>query len=314
MQPFVEAAVARAGGTPELRAAAEYAFGVAYTELGSYDDALVHLVRARDLWEHELDPTHPEAARVLLTYANVRSYKGDASAAVELWRDVIRLREASLGPNHPAVAGVLANLGRELAEQSRAGANEALRLCERGVTIAEASGSPAVTRGHLQRCLGAAHRMRDEHEAARAAYARAVELTEGTANEYVAYALTDLGTSELEAGDSMTAATHCERAVAMLGTHPDAVLGVGCRGRVRLAIGDAVAARADLEAAVAVYETRTATQVRGELRYALAQALAALNLESDRQRTLARQAHDDFMSVQSTARAATVAQWIATRP
>src|SRR5690606_13197590 len=109
MAPFMEAAVARAGSPATLRAFTEFVQGSALTELARYREARTHLDTAWELWRNQLDPAHPDATRVLLTIANIHGYEGDLEAARRLTREVIRLREASLGAHHPALAGPLSN-------------------------------------------------------------------------------------------------------------------------------------------------------------------------------------------------------------
>lgn len=306
MATFVEAAVARAGSPAQLRAASEYAVGAALVELGRYPEARPHLDAAEKIWRTELDPTHPEAARVLLTVGNVRSYEGDLAGAEAAYRKVVELRESNLGPHHPGLAGPLTNLGGLLLE--RGDADAAKQLCARSLDILDLSAS-AVTSGRINalRCLGRASQTLEPLE-------KAVALAERGPNGQGAYALVDLGEVAFAKGDPVRSKEACARALANftgeLAKHPDRSLPLRCLGRVALAARDAAHARDLLEQALALLGDGGKTAHRAELRYLLAQALRMLDVDPAQQRELATQAAADFAGIGASARAAEIEAWL----
>ena len=233
IRPFVEAAIARAGSPAHVRAFAEFAAGSALVELARYPEAMVHLERAAEIWRRELDPEHPELARTLLTIGNVQSYQGDGAAAEATYREVIRLREASLGPHHPSLVGPLGNLGGRLLERGRG--DEALALCERGLALVDQS-SPRTpgARGHLLRCIGRAHFHLGRLDDAEAALDRAAELAAGAPNAWLGYVLANLGELANRRGELARAHEPCDRALATFMAmnpqdHPDNSYPLACR-------------------------------------------------------------------------------------
>src|SRR5690606_17345383 len=136
-----------------------------------------------------------DATRVLLTIANIHGYEGDLEAARRLTREVIRLREASLGAHHPALAGPLSNLGSDLADDGNAA--EAITLCTRSLALAP---TPSL-RSSALRCRGRALARLGDLDAAERDLTAALELVTGGPNARAAYVLAELGEVAIDRGE-----------------------------------------------------------------------------------------------------------------
>lgn len=78
---------------------------------------------------------HPEVATVLASLAAVRQGVGDHEGAEQLARQVLRIRERTLAPNHFAIASSLELLADSCSARGKLG--EALRLYQRALSIRE---------------------------------------------------------------------------------------------------------------------------------------------------------------------------------
>ncbi len=313
LQPFAEAAVIRAGNPPALRARLWFAIAAAMIEQGRYDDAVPYLERARDVWQNELDPRHPEAARPLISLGNVANYTGRHDDAVRHYEDALRRREEALGAQHPDLYGPLGNLGGMFNE--RGDHDRAIAYCTRALAILDATFGPSAPDGdNARRCLAQAHQGKGDLPRARQLLEDAIAMmveTPDTGQSY--YLLTSLGDVLAEQGEPARALATCEQALASFAAHvppdhPDLALGHACRGRALVDLGQAERARQALEQALAL-RTRGASDVElGTTRFALARALAAT--DRTRATTLARQALEDYRKANATRRIREVEAWL----
>ena len=88
--------------------------GLAYQEMGRFEEALGHHVRARDLFSALNGPEHPSVSNAEHAIAACQESLGRNDEAVQTYRRVIERWEMSLGPTHPRVAMSHYNVGHVL--------------------------------------------------------------------------------------------------------------------------------------------------------------------------------------------------------
>ena len=93
--------------------------GLAYQEMGRFEEALGHHVRARDLFSALNGPEHPSVANADHAIAACQGSLGRTDEAVETYQRVIARWEKTLGPTHPRVAMAFYNIGHvhQMADQ-----------------------------------------------------------------------------------------------------------------------------------------------------------------------------------------------------
>ncbi|MBP9207776.1 MAG: serine/threonine protein kinase [Kofleriaceae bacterium] len=284
LEPVLTAALARIGDPPLLRARALHVLATAWIELGDYPAAMAPLRQAVEVWERELDPGLPEAARPLLALGNVANYQGRSDEAIAAYRKVIAQRERVLGADHTDLAGPLGNLGGALADLGDA--DGARRACQRALDLLTrmgAGGSARVARYHG--CLGEAAAVAGDLGTARVLLEQALTLSESDpAVGGRDYLRMDLAEVLLAAGATAPAGTLCQAVLESfagdgLSEHPDLARAYGCLGRVRLAAGERAAAGRDLEQALSRFDRGGGAQRHRALtEFALAQVLPATDV------------------------------------
>jgi serine/threonine protein kinase/Tfp pilus assembly protein PilF len=127
------------GEPPEVEAAVRMALGRTYRDLGLYDEAEPHFLRAVALRERVNGPASNEASRAINGLAILRLRQGRAAESAALLRRTITLDRQNLGPRHPEVAVGLINLVDALIAEgdydaSETAAREGIAILRRVVT------------------------------------------------------------------------------------------------------------------------------------------------------------------------------------
>jgi len=88
------------GDDPIIEATMRDTIGQTYLQLGIYEPAETHLVRALELRREYLGPIHPSTLNSTANVAALRYDQGRLAESVELSREAIRIQEQLLGPTH----------------------------------------------------------------------------------------------------------------------------------------------------------------------------------------------------------------------
>jgi eukaryotic-like serine/threonine-protein kinase len=261
LRPGAEAAVRRAGSTPELEADLWTSLGIAHYSLGNYDEGRRYQSEALALLEDSFGPEHPSVARSLTSLGIMAFAQGAHAEAQQHHERALAIFEHAFGPEHPHVAASLTNLGLvSYAQGAYADASHqhgrALELWERSL----GSGHPHVAAGLTN--LGLALLAQGKHADARRAHRRALAVREqifGSEHPEVAGSLSNLGSVFQAQGDHEAARVHHERALALreqaLGPeHPDVAISLNNLGDALLEQGSYADAHASYERALAIWE------------------------------------------------------------
>ncbi len=124
-------------GEPGLEAGVRYAVGATYRGLGLYDEALVHLERALELYEESLGPDDALTIDTMSLLATTRHELGDYDASLEMLNDALVRNDARFGET--ALSSLLLcrigvneiSLGRY--EEAEASLEQALAIANRTV-------------------------------------------------------------------------------------------------------------------------------------------------------------------------------------
>ncbi|UJR84064.1 tetratricopeptide repeat protein [Sandaracinus amylolyticus] len=201
------------GGDPALEAAARSLRGEVLTALGSFEDAIAELERARAL-RLGLD----DAEALLATthaLASALDYVGRYPEAEAMFRDVLERRRAREGALSVEVARAAVNLGICLEFQGRAA--ESAQQLEEGVRVLEAldARSDAAYDAALN-SLGNIRRAQGDVEGALAFFQRALvarERTLGPTHPSVAIVLHNIAIAQMDLGRPADALAPIERAL-----------------------------------------------------------------------------------------------------
>lgn len=88
------------GDDPVVEASVRDTIGQTYLQLGLYDEAELHLVRALELRREWLGPNDPATLNSTASVAAIRYDQGRLPEGLELSREVIRIQQQLLGPTH----------------------------------------------------------------------------------------------------------------------------------------------------------------------------------------------------------------------
>ncbi|MBX7084071.1 MAG: serine/threonine-protein kinase [Nannocystaceae bacterium] len=208
-------------GPDDLRTAQTYeALGIGYVSAARYAEAQEQFERVRAIVLRDKGDVHPDAVQIDNALAATCFYQHGAAPCLPRFREVVRVAERALGPEHETVADLTNNLAILLenagaldeAEQ-RAQAALALRRAASGDAHPGIAASLAV--------LAAVDHKRGALAQAAARYDEAVAIYEKTRGE----------------------------------AHPDVVRTLQSAGEVRLALGEREQARARLDRALALATT-----------------------------------------------------------
>jgi tetratricopeptide (TPR) repeat protein len=311
---LARAAMARAGGDPQLELRLDdYAACVLYGE-GRYGDALALEKRVLARREQTLGPDAPDVGESLVAVGEMARHTGDFAQAIASLRRAVAIYEKAYGTNHPTVALAWNDLGAALAQQRDY--HGALDAYQKALAIREVALGPehfetAVTLGNLAdkyATLGDPARALPLLERALAIKVRSV----GAGHASVAFTEEQLADVLMSLGRLDDALAHAERGLAIRerGFGPEHPL-VGemltVVGKVRLLRHESAEALPPLERAVAILEHHEADPgLLPEARFTLARALVQAGRDRARARALAAAAR-----AQSPSLRADVDAWLA---
>ena len=318
-----EAAVERAGGSPQLRAKLHMSKGYVANTRGDYEQARVEFGRAIELIEASAGADALAVASPINDIGTAWWRLGDYEQAGAAFTRALTIWERTLGPEHPNVAAVVNNLG--LLATSHGEYEQASVHFERSIAIKEkvlgerhrALASTLINLGQAQHGL-------ERLAAARASYTRAMGILEETLggdHPHVGIALLNLGEVEQDEGRFADARAHCQRAqtiwaAQLPANHPYFANGDSCVGRSLFGLGRPRAAVAPLERALVALDNKAGdpTALAG-VRFALARALWDGGDRGRRALTLARQARAVYAAggAAKRARLESVDRWLASR-
>ncbi|MCH8252406.1 MAG: serine/threonine protein kinase [Planctomycetes bacterium] len=127
---------------PEIESALRRTIGATYVSLSMFKEAEPHLTRALDLCRAIHHRDHVDVAEGLSALATVRSFQGDAAAAVGLIRESLEMSRRLFGPSHALVAKRTRQLGLYLKAMSRY--DEASPLLQDAIDLSGALGDDGV--------------------------------------------------------------------------------------------------------------------------------------------------------------------------
>jgi tetratricopeptide (TPR) repeat protein len=198
-------------------AASLHNLGVASLNLGALEAAGDYFERALTIRRAVLGEDHPDVAASYNWLGNTLVARGQIDAGIGFYRKALAIRERALPADHPDIASSLSNLGLALAEQRDfAGA---LELQRRALALRERSLAPdhpdiAASWNNL----GTVYTALGRHAEARGHYQEALNRWErslGPTHPALAFALLGIGKSHLEQGDAAAALAPLERALAL---------------------------------------------------------------------------------------------------
>jgi serine/threonine protein kinase/tetratricopeptide (TPR) repeat protein len=112
---------------PRVQAEILRTIGATYLDVGEYEKAIAHLVRARDRMACARGPDHPDTLVILRTLARAYQAAGRTAAAISLLQLVRDTSVAQLGPDHPDTTATLALLATAYLDAGRKADAVALR-------------------------------------------------------------------------------------------------------------------------------------------------------------------------------------------
>jgi len=233
---------------------------------------------AQRMFTEELGPAHPYVVMARETRAHIESTQGHQDKALEIIRDLLTDLQRTYGESHPMIAKALDAEGGYLAHAQRN--DEAGAAFERALTINERLYGPDHPRvADVLRKIGYLEMERDS-QIARRSFERAVAISEhaNIGGPELAPLLSGLGEAQLLTSDAAVAVDTLERALAAWG------------------------------------DFRVAGHLLPSAKFALARALWDSGGDRNRARTLAQEAHAEFLANKGPwqPRADRVAQWLAT--
>ncbi len=278
--------------------------GNVLSEQGDLDGALRHYRRAEAIKEKLLGSDHPEVAQNLDTVGGVLYRRGSYREALALHQRALKIGERILGPDHTQVAMTLDHLGNAYSGLGHDA--EALASHRRAMAIFEkALGPNHPNVAFALNNVGVKLLDLGEPVAASMFFRRALAIQEaayGGNHSWVAHTVLNLGEAERLQGHHRLALSHFRRALAVwersLG--PDHYLvGYALTGQGEAWLGLSAPARAvpSLERALPLLQNRELDPILAETRFALAQALAALQRDPARVRQLVAAARDAYVAV-----------------
>jgi CHAT domain-containing protein/Tfp pilus assembly protein PilF len=239
----------------------EYDEGLRLKDDTKYTEAIPHIVRARELREVVLGPSHPDVANCLELLGSVYRRQGEFANARKLLERALALKEAALGRSHPDVGDALvtlANLYVNLGEYPLAKTSY-----DRALTIRET----AFGKNHPQVAtvlnnLGNLYTEQEQCELARNSYERAIALRRAAFGEddlEAAQWTSNLANVQMFLGEYTSARAALEKSVVIqerrLGeNHPDLAIALHGLATVLEQLGDYASAERLLIRAVELRE------------------------------------------------------------
>ncbi len=266
------------------------------------DDAIATLKEAAAVTEKIFGPEHPDVAEVINSLGVAQAYAGRIDDALVSYERALSIDEKVLGPDHPAVAAALINVA--LSVRKRGETTRATALLERAIGIDEKAlglehaetGDAILDLGIVQEQTGALDVARATYEKARSIYVKAL----GPSHAEVARAERNIGHVLLRAGknaEALAAYEHAraideERSGKATAEMAGDIIGLA---RANVALGQHAVALPLLEHAEEIAATkRLPFELRGELHFALAKALAKVKKDREASLAAAKKAAEEF--------------------
>ena len=209
---------AELAGQPAVQARLLNVIGNVYAQYDLRDKAHALAERALQLNLQEFGTGSLEAAESQLVLAAIIRDRGELPAGERLLEEVLRVREAKLGPQHVATAEVLQALGMNLYRQGRK--LDAIRFSERAVEIYSNTVSPYDERSvNAKVTLGMALVSTGQLQRARTHYQELLPVIErslGPEHRNLAAALTNLANTKLQLEDYDGAEQQLRQALGIL--------------------------------------------------------------------------------------------------
>lgn len=150
--------------------------GNTYLAMGEYERALEMLLEARRIHEIALGPRHPDLSTDDNNIGAVQFFLGRPESAERSWTRALAIRAEALGEHHIGQHGTLANLAKLSVTQGKW--DEGMDYVERAQRVWEVAGLGDMHPDLVDtlEVQGMIHLELDEPEAARRAFARAIEI------------------------------------------------------------------------------------------------------------------------------------------
>jgi tetratricopeptide (TPR) repeat protein len=292
------AALARAGGDPELALLFDQGEAIVFDEEGRPDQALALFDQVLPGLERLFGPESPRVGSALIDMGVAYDTKGDPDQAMRHYQRAIAIYEKAYGTGHPSVGLAFNNLGVALLQK---GDNQAaLAAFERALTITESALGPdhpetartMFSLGDALTRLGQLDRALTIIESARTSLSRSL----GKDHPQVVASEAALGSVLFKLGRTEAALDHAEHARAALervlgAEHERTAEALTLEGRCLVARGDASHSIQRLERAVAILEKHAGElNLLPDAQFALAQSLWAARRELPRARSLLQSA------------------------
>lgn len=215
LRPAVDAAVARAGNDPVLRARTAMFLGTTLREQGHAARARELLERAVAIYSAEKGEDSLEVANALDELGLVVVWQAKLDEGRALHERALEIRKRILGARHPAIARSLYHVGSTFHDQARYAL--AREYYERAMAIDVAAFGPDHANvGYELNALGELAVAQGDYERARVNLLRAVEIWTrafGADDPRLSFPLMNLGTSQLEQGNHEEARKYYEQAL-----------------------------------------------------------------------------------------------------
>lgn len=317
-----EAAVARAGDKPRVRAQLLNNIAAVLYARGDYEGAGRHFAQALAIHERQSGRRADLVASILANLGMIRYRRGDYAAAADYHRRALASRRSNLGSEHPLVASSLNNLGIVAERQgnlaaARAHYTEALAIRERLLGknhpklagLINNLGNVFFREGKLDRA--AAHLRR----------ALALKETQGRDHQRLTSTLDNLAQVQMKRGEHTAALALLERSLAIAtarlpADHPDIAYTLTALGECQRVLGRHAAAVAALERALRLRQATTVPEVDlATTQFELARALWAKRAGRARALELAKAARQQFARAGARGREqlAQVQRWLSGR-
>jgi len=214
--PAAEAAVARVGGDPTLRAYLRNAQGGVHRTRGDYAAAQRYHEEALRALEQAPHPDDYALARTLSDLGRALMNQSKLDEARAAYERAITVSVDLLGPDHPTVAGYVHNLGNLFNRLGRP--EEARERYARALAIWTRVDPEGVDVALEEHTLGRVALVQERYDEARRRFERALAIREkhlGNEHPRVATVLSDLGDVLSRLARHDEAARHAERALAI---------------------------------------------------------------------------------------------------
>ena len=321
-QRSLAALVALHGEENEEVARLRLSIGFVQLELGQLDDAQAMLERARDIRQRLLGPDHPSLAETWNALGALSLDLGDLREADRRYLESLRVYEAKQEPDAFPLTRTLLNLVGVRVARGRL--DEARAPLERATAnLRNMPNPPASARMQVERARARIAALAGDFATAKRHAQDAVDLTQkafGRGHAYSSNALQVQAEVLLAAGELEAAVATADRFLESLPEVPmvapaetAGVLVVSARALLGLRRAPEAVRRLERALAIVV-PLRGRRRETCDAQRHLAEALWVTGGDRVRARTLATQARDGYLALESTADAEQTAAWLAAHP